>query len=302
MGTPYLLSVSAIFALVGLALVAIAGFTDNWAEYTVNRKELFQNVKKTTDLNDVIYFSRNYGLYLVCFPDAVPSGSNSFSKLGNNCLLNRDFFPDETTRNRYNVVQIQRMHFIRATVVTYFAGLALGFIALLTGAIGCFKTSAKVTLCAGFVPRILMAVGMVLWHYVQYTERRVLNVHPFYQTWEPVLKQNTSLNYGYSYILAWFGIGLTIVAALCLIRRKEGIYDSKHAAYYQQYDKSIVPYSGGQFGTYEIYPTQNYYGQQQFYPTMGAPHYYGHHILRTLKFPLTDQNPTTVQYSASFLT
>lgn len=141
---------------------------------------------------------------------------------------------------------------------------------------------------------------MVLWHYVQYTERRVLNVHPFYQTWEPVLKQNTSLNYGYSYILAWFGIGLTIVAALCLIvahfslkasqlgdewihsgclqRRKEGIYDSKHAAYYQQYDKSIVPYSGGQFGGYEIYPTtQSYYGQQ-FYPTMGAPHYYGHHM------------------------
>lgn len=126
---------------------------------------MFQNVKKTTDLNDVIYFSRNYGLYLICFPDAVPSGricasfiptrsiagSNSFSKLGNNCLLNRDFFPDEPTRNRYNVVQIQRMHFIRATVVTYFAGLALGFFALLTGAIGCFKTSAKVTLCAGFV-------------------------------------------------------------------------------------------------------------------------------------------------------
>jgi hypothetical protein len=58
---------------------------------------------------------------------------------------------------------------------------------------------------------------MGLWHFIQYEERRVLTVHPFYNSWEPVLKQNTSFSYGYSYILSWVGIGFTVLAAFCLI-------------------------------------------------------------------------------------
>jgi len=283
MPTPYLLSCSAIFALVGLALIGIAGLTDNWSEYTVNQKELVGQLTKTKDLNDVIYFSRNYGLFLICFPDNVPSGSGSFTKLSSSCLFNRDFFPEETAKARYNTVQWQRMYFMRALVATYFAGFALGLISLVVGAIGCFKPSSRMTLCTGFMllfAVLLIAVSMGLWHFVQYSERRLLSVHPFYNSWEDVLRRNTSFNYGYSYVLAWIGICFTVLASFCLIiahasikRKKEGIYDNKHAAYYQQYyEKSFVPYTAGNYG-YDVYPNQNYYGH---YPTMTTPNYYGY--------------------------
>ncbi|KAI6188839.1 hypothetical protein M3Y98_00397700 [Aphelenchoides besseyi] len=289
MAAPYLLSCSAIFALVGLALVGIAGFTDNWSEFTVNRQALYTNVKKTADLNDQIYFSRSYGLYLVCFPNEVPSGSNSFSKFSSHCAWNKDFFPDEKTYDRYNAVQKQRVYFLRSLVGSYFAGFVLGVLALVTGAIGCFKPSSRMTLCTGFIfmfASILLAVSMGLWHYNQYVERRVLDVYPFYRSWETVLIKNTNFTYGYSYILAWVGIGFTILTSVCLILafftikyRKEGLYESKHAAFYQQYyNKSVVPYSGGNYGGYEIYPTNHSFYGQHYPPAMSNPHYYGHYM------------------------
>ncbi|KAI6177447.1 hypothetical protein M3Y97_00908100 [Aphelenchoides bicaudatus] len=280
MATPYLLSCSAIFALVGLALIGIAGFTDNWAEYSVNSKDLVGKLKPK-DQNDIIYYSRNYGLFLICFPENVPSGVGSFTKLGSPCLFSRDFFPEEAAKARYNTVQTQRMYFMRGMVATYFAGFALGLISLIVGAIGCFKPSARMTLCTGFMllfAVLLLAVSMGLWHFNQYAERRLLNVHPFPQSWDAALKQNTHYTYGYSYVLAWIGVCFTLLAAFCLIiahlsikRKKDNIYDTKHAAYYQQYyEKSLVPYTAGYYG----YDTpQNYYGH---YPTM-TPNYYGHY-------------------------
>jgi hypothetical protein len=119
--------------------------------FQVNQKELVGKIKKTSDLNDVIYFSRNYGLFLLCFPDNLPTGVGSFNKLNSPCLVNRDLFPEEAVKARYSPVQTQRMYFMRAVVATYFAGFVLGLISLICGAIGCFKPSAKMTLCTGFM-------------------------------------------------------------------------------------------------------------------------------------------------------
>ena len=49
--------------------------------FQVNRKELAGNVKKSANINgDAIYYSRNYGLFLVCFPDTVGADGRSMAR------------------------------------------------------------------------------------------------------------------------------------------------------------------------------------------------------------------------------
>uniref|UniRef100_A0A0N5AH82 Protein THEM6-like n=1 Tax=Syphacia muris TaxID=451379 RepID=A0A0N5AH82_9BILA len=82
--SPLLLSLTSVFGLLGLALITLALTTDYWTDYQVNRKEIRSTIRSQKDLGDrleadfqrnTLYFSRNYGLFLICFPDTVPSGS-----------------------------------------------------------------------------------------------------------------------------------------------------------------------------------------------------------------------------------
>jgi hypothetical protein len=100
---------------------------------------------------------------------------------------------------------------------------------------------------------------MLLWHYVNYMDRKVLDVYPFYLDWPKVnkiplifnhfpqqifqlLKQVTRISFGWSYIVCWVGIGFLAFTAflLWLSRRsireeEEGLYEQKHAQYFQHY-------------------------------------------------------------------
>jgi len=292
-----LLSASTVFALLGLTLVIIAGISDNWLEYQVERKTLLNSIGRQPELQtrlkdsmvkDPLYFSRNYGLIHVCFPDAIPSEIGSFSKFGSPCITNPDYFPDTVSKERYNSLQTQRLWYMRASAVSYIAGLFVITLCLLVGIVGCYKRSASVTRATAiflFFAVLFLLISISLWHYVNYLERRVLEVPPFYRSWEQVLKQTTRINFGWSYIVAWVGIGFLLFAAIFLLlswraikAEEESVYESKHAAYFQQYyDKSMVPVSyGGPYanGYAGYYPPSSYYGHHQYgaYPSS----YYGY--------------------------
>jgi len=292
-----LLSASTVFALLGLALVIIAGISDNWLEYQVGRKEILNTINanrnsetghRTKELmtKDPLYFSRNYGLVHVCFPDNVPSEIGSFSKFGSPCVVNPDYFPEGAVRERYSSLQTQRLWYLRASVFFYLIGLIVIALCLLVGIVGCYKRSASVTRATAiflFFAVLFLLISISLWHYVNYMERRMLDMPPFFRSWDSFLKQHTRISFGWSYIVAWVGIGFLLFAAIFLLlswraikTEEERVYEGKHAAYFQQYyDKSLVPvssygpYGGGGGGYASGYP---YYGQQQFYPS----NYYGY--------------------------
>lgn len=295
-GSPLLLSLASVFSLLGLTLVAIAGFSDNWTEFSVSRREIIAAMNRQSELSaqlkdqfahNPLYFSRSYGLFHICFPDAVPSDIGSFSKLGTPCITNNDYFPDDASRERYNSVQVQRLYFMRLLVVSYVLGIVIIALCLLVGIIGCWKRSPRIILATALIMLfavLFLAASMALWHYVNYLERRVLDVPPFYRSWEQVLKQTTRFNYGWSYIVAWVGIGFILFAGIFMLfsykaikDEEERAFETKHAAYFQQcYEKSLMPYSyGGPYGGYNVYPS--YYTPQ--YPTMGSYGYmtYGGH-------------------------
>jgi hypothetical protein len=83
MSSPVVLSISTIFALIGIVLAAIAFSTDNWIEYRVDRLPIYTQMKQNDSFRILMeqrvnrtfkYFDRSYGLFRVCFPGQVPTG------------------------------------------------------------------------------------------------------------------------------------------------------------------------------------------------------------------------------------
>uniref|UniRef100_A0A0K0DQ08 PRA1 family protein n=1 Tax=Angiostrongylus cantonensis TaxID=6313 RepID=A0A0K0DQ08_ANGCA len=167
---------------------------------------------KDAFVRNVNYFSRNYGLFQICFPDSVPSDIGSFSKYGSPCIDNTDYFPVESVQENYSSQQNQRLYFMRANVVTYVLGkmslfsLVINWVWMLDTKL--FPNSSLV---------LLFAVSMACWHYVNYLERAVLEMPPFYKSWEPILKSTTRFNFGWSLVVAWVGILFILFASVFFI-------------------------------------------------------------------------------------
>ncbi|KHJ99699.1 hypothetical protein OESDEN_00306 [Oesophagostomum dentatum] len=224
-----LLSLSSVFGIIGLALVLAAALTDNWTEYQVNRREVINAFNREPELNvrlkdafvrNVNYFSRNYGLFQICFPDSVPSDIGSFSKYGSPCIDNTDYFPAEAVQENYSSQQTQRLYFMRANVATYVLGLGVVVVCLAIAGIGCARQSRKAFMFTGvglLLTVLLFAVSMACWHYVNYLERAVLEMPPFYKSWEPILKSTTRFNFGWSLVVAWVGILFILFASVFFI-------------------------------------------------------------------------------------
>jgi len=186
-------------------------------------------------------------------------------------------FTDSTARESFNADQTTRMHLMRMTVAFYVVGLAFLALCLFTGIAGCWRRSGSLILTTGILllfAVLFLAASMALWHGVDYLEREVLDVPPFYRSWEPLLKQTTTFNYGWSYIVSWVGIGFVLISSLLMLAAYRAIkeeeaeeYEKKHGggAYLMPnyYDKSaaMMPYAYGTYAGYgaAAYPAA-YYG------------------------------------------
>ncbi|KAH9365435.1 hypothetical protein HPB48_010141 [Haemaphysalis longicornis] len=76
------LSIATIAAVLALACLAISFGTDNWLETRVNRTAIRQQLQKDTDEYRAYetrpeYFSRDQGLFRLCFPEKKPKGRKS---------------------------------------------------------------------------------------------------------------------------------------------------------------------------------------------------------------------------------
>lgn len=80
------LSFATITAVVAVACLAISFGTDNWYEIRVNRTYIEEREPVSSQKEfdeDVRYFSRDVGLFRMCFPEAEKpkKGKNSFENL-----------------------------------------------------------------------------------------------------------------------------------------------------------------------------------------------------------------------------
>ena len=116
---------------------------------------------------------------------------------------------------------------------------------------------------------------MGLWHGVEHYEHKKVTEHSdtefFVKGWDPVLVANTEFRYGWSYIVSWVGIGLTLcsailfaLAAVCIKNDKE-----REDAMNLQYLMPVYPQKQQPYGPYgyAAYPgPAAYYGSQYGLP------------------------------------
>ncbi|XP_035707397.1 uncharacterized protein LOC110848425 isoform X1 [Folsomia candida] len=224
------LSLATIAAVISVALLAISFSTDNWIRIDVRRnkiKERVQNdpssIDNPDDLQDnPLYFTRTKGLFRVCFPTPErPSSSKValyLSPVETYCMNIDYFIPDEDNVTAdFTPDQMNRLHMGRSAIALFILAFFFVFIAFWTGVAGCWRRSSgniTATAILMLLTCLFSAGGMGLWHGVEYYETEKLSGSEYFKDWPQALKASSVWSYDWSYVLAWIGVGWSLVAAL----------------------------------------------------------------------------------------
>uniref|UniRef100_A0A915KK69 Uncharacterized protein n=1 Tax=Romanomermis culicivorax TaxID=13658 RepID=A0A915KK69_ROMCU len=179
-----------------------------------------------TNCNFIFYIHGNSTDYLPFEVEPMFSleGTNSYyDPFGQNCVNIKDYRIGTDDSRSYDSLsddEKTRMHLMRTCVAFYIIGLAFLFFCLLCGVCGCWRRSASLILSTGILllfATLFLAAAMAVWHGVDYMQREVIEQPGFYKTWEPILRSNTDISYGWSYIVAWVGICCILIASILML-------------------------------------------------------------------------------------
>jgi hypothetical protein len=291
------LAFATIFSLVAAALLAIAFSTDNWVTIKVEREELkiqlLQGGKVSADdfNQSPLYFTRTRGLFRECYlgekleedpaNSKVPIREDIYISPVETYCRNIDYFiPDENDQTKtFNKEEMTRVHMMRAMIALFIVGFFFMFVSFTAGIRGCWKTSpSNITASAilMLIACLFHAGGMGLWHGVEHWENEKIKASSdsqselFKMNWSEELKDQTNTIYAWSYIVAWIGVGLALIAsilfslaAVCIRTDKERedamnmqylmpVYHQKQQYPYGPYGYAAYPgpYYGSQYGPY----------------------------------------------------
>merc|ERR1712045_62199 len=282
------LAFATIFSLVAAALLAIAFSTDNWITINVNRKDL--TVK---DDQSPLYYTRTRGLFRECYlgekldekPEEtgvpLPGLVEVYMSPVETWCRNVDYYiPDKNDVTKtFNKEEMTRVHMMRAMIALFIVGFFFMFVSFTAGIRGCWKTSpSNITASAilMLIACLFHAGGMGLWHGVEHWENEKIKASSdsqselFKMNWSEELKDQTTTIYAWSYIVAWIGVGLALIAsilfslaAVCIRTDKERedamnmqylmpVYHQKQQYPYGPYGYAAYPgpYYGSQYGPY----------------------------------------------------
>jgi len=276
------LSLATIAAVVSVALLAIAFSTDNWIRVDVARsQELENSVDPEAWKSEYIYFTRTKGLFRICFPNPQyrPQGVPLYLSPVETYCMNIDYFIPEVERTDQVNLDPDRMaalHMGRAMIGLFIVAFLFVFIAFWTGVAGCWRrSSANITTTAILLllTCLFSAGGMGLWHGVEYYETEKLSGQEYYKQWSTVLRQSSNWSYDWSYVLAWIGVGWSLVsallfsgAALCLRNEDFNANGGLSSSNNMHYIMPVYPQKQQGYAYGYAYPTPAYAYQGNQYP------------------------------------
>lgn len=273
------LSIATIAAVVAVSCLAIAFGTDNWYEIRVNRNRTKERIEGNKEYmvdfeTDPIYFDRDEGLFRVCFPNGKPKGVPTYmSPVQTECINVNYHIPEGQETKDFDQNQWTRLHMSRSTIGLFIVGFFFIFLSFFTGVTGCWKRSHTTIVATGLLQlmaALVTAGAMGLWHGVQHYEYVKRNDHSSFSRWPDFLKNRsiTEFYYGWSYILAWIGVGMTLMtsilflsAARCL-RHEKDVEQAKN----MQYLMPVYPDKRQPYGYGYGYPGPYYYHGSQYGP------------------------------------
>ncbi|CAB0033603.1 unnamed protein product [Trichogramma brassicae] len=220
------LSLATITGIIATALLAIAFSTDNWLFTEVKRHQIQQYLTQHPDSVSIeafekkfYYYTRTHGLFRICFPKEKPQIPDVYlSPLETNCMNIDYFIPDEENQTRgFSEDAMTRLHMGRSVIALFMVGYLCIFFAFWTGVFGCWRRSPgniTATAILMLLACLLCAGGMGLWHGVEYFEKEKMVGEEYYLGWSNVLKDNSLISYDWSYVVAWVGVGWSLVSAI----------------------------------------------------------------------------------------
>lgn len=275
------LSLATITGIIAAALLSIAFSTDNWLYTEVKRAQIQQYAAKHTEQSHLIdqmnskyyYYTRTQGLFRICYPkERPPTVETYLSPVETHCMNIDYFIPDEENQTRdFSDDSMARLHMGRSVIALFMVAFLAIFSAFWTGVVGCWRRSpGNITATAILMlfACLLSAGGMGLWHGVEYYEKEKIVGEEYYQQWSNVLKDNSLISYDWSYVVAWVGVGWSLIsailfsaAAICL--RGERM---REEAMNMQYLMPVYPqkqqYAYAGYPAPAAYPGPYYHGSQ----------------------------------------
>ncbi|XP_074598578.1 claudin domain-containing protein 1 [Brevipalpus obovatus] len=267
------LSIATIISVIAVACLSIAFSTDNWYEIRINRnvtKERISNDKYDEFETDLRYFSRDEGLFRICFVNKKPKGLETYvSPTQTQCININYHIPEDEESQRFSDQRWERLHLARSVVALYVVAFFLLILSFFTGIAGCWKRSHANLIATGIIQLLaglFDAAAMGLWHGVQFYDQHKLKDEYSYQGWPQVLKEHgiTEFFYGWSYILAWLGIGQCLVASVMFLGAARCIRSEKRAEHAKNLSYLMPVYPDKQN------PYTYAYAYPGHYPTYGS--------------------------------
>lgn len=217
------LCVGGVAALTSMAMVAIAVNTDHWTHTRVAREAVINN--KMQDSMELQYYTRTRGIFRVCFPDSdrpIVGTPGLFLSLVEEWCFARDYQVTSLLRGVWHPADMShlgviQLHLSRTTPCLLAIYLFIMCIVGILGLSGCWNQSSnKLIATAAFqlFAALVGACAMATWHAALFMEMEKVHEPDFPLTWQLWLQQASSVGTGWSYIMCWAGICLTLLASL----------------------------------------------------------------------------------------
>ncbi|GAB6020735.1 hypothetical protein CHUAL_003400 [Chamberlinius hualienensis] len=274
----FTLSVATLSGVAGLALIAIAFATDNWAEVRVNRENIRQKLSTQPDKNiaeqlekDRSFYSRDVGLFRECFPSQRPKNIEVYISPTETHCINVDYhIPEDKESAQFNEDMKARLHMARACVALIICSFFFIGVAFFVGVVGCWMRSPSKVVTTGIfmlLSALFCAGGIGLWHGKEYYERFKIT-GAYFNSWPLVLRNNVDFFYGWSYIICWIGVGWCLISAIVFFCAAKCLRDERkpESSKSMQYLMPVYPNKQQPFGYGYGYPGPYYHHGSQYGP------------------------------------
>jgi len=217
------LCIGGVAALTAMALVAIAVNTDHWTYTRVDREAVVEN--EMEDSMELQYYTRTRGIFRVCFPDSerpVVGTPGLFLSLVEEWCFSREYMLTPLLRGVWHPANMSdhgviQLHLSRTTPCLLALYLFFMCIMGILGLSGCWNQSSSkliATAATQLFSALVGACAMATWHAALFMEMEKVHEPGFPLTWPLWLQQASSVSTGWSYIMSWAGICLTLLASL----------------------------------------------------------------------------------------
>lgn len=278
------LSIATITAIVAAALMAIAFSTDNWLYIEVKRSNIQDSARNgdtqyVQDFQKYFYFTRTKGLFRVCYPKERPPKVQTYlSPVETHCMNVDYFIPDENNETKeFTEDAMTRLHMARSTVALFIVAFFTIHMAFWTGVVGCWKRSPgniTATAILMLVTCLLAAGAMALWHGVEFYEKEKIVGAEYYQQWPNVLKDNTSIWYDWSFILAWLSVGVLLASSMVFFSAAACLSNERTKEQQTNVQYIMPVYSQKQQYAYAGYPPPQPYPGPYYHGSQYGPYNY----------------------------